>query len=321
MISLKSIKFIGSISNVGESFMSELNLKKILDNPNYRVLMKLEEKLEKRASLSSRKFTAMIIDIETMGLDPKKDGIIEIGILQISCDEMGIIEVMETYNCFQDPLMPIPEKITKLTGITNDDVVGKEIDWQHITLLLKNTDLVICHNSGFDRNFLEHQTPVHVQELFKQMRFGCTMKDIDWEERGYGSYKLDYLNWKLGYFYEAHRALTDCWATLNLLLKEPGAFDELKDNVKKPQMLLCAVGAPIERKDLLKERKYRWSDGNGSSRLPKCWWTIVPNDDIQNEMEFLDETIFCYPGAAANLPRCKITARTKYSFRAEVLGN
>ncbi len=208
-------------------------------------------------------------------------------------------------------------KISKLTGITNDDVAGKEIDWQLVSTLLKECNLVICHNSSFDRNFLEIQTPEHIQELFKRIPFACTLKDIDWDARGYGSAKLDYLNWKLGYFYDSHRALTDCWATLNLLLKEAGAFEELKCNAKKIETLLCAVNAPYDNKDLLKERKYKWSDGTGN--LPKCWWTIVSNDALEDEFTFLDDTIYCRKGASKNLPRVKITAHIRYSFRSEII--
>ena len=298
--------------------MNESALNEILQDPDYMVLKRLPEKLEKRPYSTFRRFSAMIIDLETMGLNPKTDAIIELGLLKFSfTNEEGIIEVLDSYNGLNDPHVTIPEKVTKLTGITNDDVAGKKIDWYLISTLLKDCNLVICHNSKFDRNFLEIQTPEHIQELFKKIPFACTIKDIEWSERGYESSRLDYLNWKLGFFYNAHRALTDCWATFNLLLKETGAFDELKNNVKKIERLLCAVNAPYEKKDLLKERKYKWSDG--TENLPKCWWAFISINDFEDEILFLEETIYCRKGAADNLPRSKskITAHTRYSFRSE----
>ncbi|MBS0286705.1 MAG: DNA polymerase III subunit epsilon [Proteobacteria bacterium] len=298
--------------------MNESALNEVLQHPDYMVLRRLPEKFEKRSYSTFRRFSAIIIDLETMGLDPRSHAIIELGLLKFSfTNEEGIIEVLDTYNSLNDPNMPIPEKITKITGITNEDVAGKKIDWDLISILLKDCNLVVCHNSAFDRNFLEIQTPDHIQELFKKIPFACTIKDIDWFERGFESSKLDYLNWKLGFFYDGHRALTDCWATLNLLLHETGAFDELKKNAKKIEILLCAVYAPYEKKELLKERKYKWSDG--TENLPKCWWVFVSIDDIEDEILFLEETIYCRKGAASNLPRSKtkITAHTRYSFRSE----
>jgi len=300
--------------------MSEAALEQILKDPNYMVLKKLPETLKSRPSSAKEIFSAVIIDLETMGLDAHKNAIIEIGLLKFSFTNAdGIIEVTDTYNSLNDPGEPIPELVTKITGITNEDVKNQKVDWDYIAAQVKTCNLVICHNSGFDRNFLELQTPVEIQTLFKKMPFACTLKDIDWSERGFESSKLDYLNWKLGFFYDGHRALTDCWAAFNLLLQEDGAFDELKNNVKKSETLLCAVSAPFEKKDLLKERKYRWSDGAG--HLPKCWWITVSNDNIAEETSFLEEVVYGKPGAAKKLPQSKITAHTRYSFRAEAINN
>jgi hypothetical protein len=68
------------------------------------------------------------------------------------------------------------------------------------------------------------------------MQFACTLEDINWYARGYDPRKLDYLNFKLGYFYEAHRAGVDCDALLNLLLMVPGVFDELRYNAHKKHL-------------------------------------------------------------------------------------
>ena len=171
------------------------------------------------------------------------------------------------------------------------------------------------HNSRFDRNFLELQTPPSIQSVIQSKPFACTIKDINWKERGFESSKLDYLNWKLGFFYDGHRALTDCWATLNLLLNEEGSFDELKQSVRRKETLLCATSAPFDKKDLLKEQKYRWSDGSQS--LPKCWWTCVPNEALQEEKAWLDETIYESSGRSNSIPQATITAHKRYSLRAE----
>lgn len=119
----------------------------------------------------------------------------------------------------------------------------------------------------------------------------------------------------MGFFYEGHRAIVDCWATFNLLLQEKRAFDELKANVRCKETLLCATNAPFDKKDLLKARNYRWSDG--LARLPKCWWTIIANEAFADEAAWLDEQIYGREHAAASLPVLEISAHKRYSWRAE----
>nr|HAT8713576.1 hypothetical protein [Legionella jordanis] len=63
------------------------------------------------------------------------------------------------------------------------------------------------------RNFLELQTPEPVGKLVEKRPFGCTLQDVDWRNRDYESSKLEYLNFKLGFFYEGHRTIVECWAT------------------------------------------------------------------------------------------------------------
>lgn len=294
------------------------SLQEVMLHPDYQVLKRVPIKLRPKVLSYDASFIATIVDLETMGLDATKDEIIEIGLISFCFSTSdGILSVLETYNELQDPGKPIPLNVQNITGISNEDVRDKSIDWTFVLKTLSGSDLVICHNCRFDRNFLELQTPDDVEEAVKSIPFACTVKDINWKERGFESAKLDYLNWKLGYFYDGHRAINDCWATLNILLQEEGAFDELKKNVRKKETLLCAVHAPFEKKDILKERMYRWSDGTHD--LPKCWWRSVENDFLEEEKNWLDDVVYEGKGASDKIPQRMITARTRYSFRAEVL--
>lgn len=294
----------------------ESALRELTDNPDFRVLKRVAERFEQLDSHDPRLFTAAIVDLETMGMDAGSDAILEIGLLSFAFNNLdGIVAVLDTYNELNDPEKPIPAEITKITGITDEDVKGKAIDWMRVFDILQKSHVIICHNSSFDRNFLELRTPSHIGSLIEGKPFACTIKDIDWRGRGYESSKLDYLNFKLGYFYSGHRAIVDCWATLNLLVQEPGSFDELKANVKRKETLLCAVNAPFDKKDFLKARHYRWSDGAG--RLPKCWWTVIKNEDYADECLWLDSEIYGRDNASASLPMIEISAHKRYSWRAE----
>ncbi len=54
------------------------------------------------------------IDLETTGLNPKKERIIEIGALRVVEGE-----VLETFHTLVNPYRPLPPRIQELTGITD----------------------------------------------------------------------------------------------------------------------------------------------------------------------------------------------------------
>ncbi|MDG1990278.1 MAG: 3'-5' exonuclease, partial [Dehalococcoidia bacterium] len=64
----------------------------------------------------------VVLDLETTGLDPSNDKIIEIGAVKIIGNE-----IVESYSTFINPEMNIPDYIVNLTGITNDDVSGAPV--------------------------------------------------------------------------------------------------------------------------------------------------------------------------------------------------
>lgn len=283
----------------------------------YKVLSRVPETLSSNIQPSGRLFKLAIIDLETTGLDPKTNEIIEIGTLIVSfTNEDGFIALEFADNQLQQPKTAISEEITKITGITNEEVAGKTVDWQLIENELNNVDLIVCHNASFDRNFMELQTPTHFSQMIKSKAFGCTSRGINWSLLGFEGAKLEYLNLKMGYFYDGHRALVDCWATFNLLIQNPPAFEELKNSVRHKEYLICAINAAFDKKDELKARRYRWSDGSGD--LPKSWWTTVLEEDYQEELDYLKDDI--YGGREITLPTGIINARKRYSYRAQQLG-
>ena len=97
--------------------------------------------------------TFVVVDLETTGLDPEKDQIIEIGAIKfIDGEESDQIEELI------DPGMPIPEFITRLTGISDEDVGGKpgidEVFPRLVTFM--EGAAMIGQQVNFDASFLEY---------------------------------------------------------------------------------------------------------------------------------------------------------------------
>lgn len=283
---------------------------------NYRVLKHFSKVYqyplpETKQDYRQKKFTGLFIDTETTGLDYKKDKIIEIALIPFEYSEDGrILAVEEGYNAFQDPGFPLDEQITALTGITNEMLKGQVIDKALLDKIVTSANLIVAHNSGFDRKFVEEQFPI-----FTQKPWGCSYVHVPWSKENIASAKLEYLAYKFGFFYEAHRATMDCLVAIHLLtqlLPSSGdlVFKKLLDNARKKSYRIWAESAPFAVKDILKERGYRWSDGN-NGRF-RSWYIEVDEENKQAELEFLEEIIY---KKKTSLPIDEIDAFNRFSVR------
>lgn len=249
---------------------------------------------------------AAFVDVETTGLNPQIDRVIELGIVlfDYDLDSGKIYRTHEPYSQLQDPGIPIPQKITELTGITDAEVRGQEINLQEVEELISGASLVIAHNAAFDRPFLEK-----LHEIFREKPWACSVEDINWRAEGLSGRKLEYLAMFFKYFYEAHRASDDCLAGLTILsqtLPRSGmsALNVLLQNARKTVYRFEATGAPFEKKDLLRERGYRW---NNTKRV---WVRNVVEELHDSEVDWLIENIFP-SGPPKPVP---VTALDRYSI-------
>lgn len=102
--------------------------------------------------LNEQNFT--IVDVETTGGSPFFSRVIEIGILRI---EHG--EVVDKYQSLLNPQSEIPEFITKMTGITEDDVADAPTfaDIAEDLLPKFENSIFVAHNVNFDYQFLKEE--------------------------------------------------------------------------------------------------------------------------------------------------------------------
>lgn len=98
--------------------------------------------------------TYVAVDLETTGLNPDRDAIIEVGAVRFRDGEP-----VETFATLINPGRPIPYEITQLTGITDADVARQPRFTEIAGQLMRFVGLapIVGHNVSFDLSFLRGQ--------------------------------------------------------------------------------------------------------------------------------------------------------------------
>lgn len=280
-------------------------------HPDYRVLRRLQPRLDWPVTSGAQTLQLLVLDTETTGLDQGRDRIIELAMLRFAWNPAtGLPEgAVRVFDQLEDPGFPIPEEARRITGISDADVAGRHLDEALVAEFLQGVDLVIAHNAGFDRPFAERRLPG-----FAALAWGCSFADLDWKLLEESSAKLESLALSLGLFYDAHRAETDCHALLRVLLEPRSQVDGanglslLVQKAQGPSYRLQATGAPFEAKDALKSRNYRWNAEQ------KVWATTVGGEDaLAQECRWLRDEV--YRSRAASVRVEEMDAQVKYSQR------
>ena len=289
-------------------------------HPDFKVKRRLVPILDFGPGTGGPTQRILILDTETTGLDWRAESIIELAMLAVDVDMQTGLPVgpVEVYEDFEDPGRPIPPEIVKLTGITTQDVKGQKLNEEKIKDMVQRADLIVAHNAGFDRPFVENRL-----EVFEHKAWACSFQGIDWKAQGLGSAKLEFLCSELGWFYDAHRAQVDCHALLRVLStplksdKQEGVVTGLLQLFKASQnarTVVKAFGSPFETKDKLKARGYRW---DAEARV---WYTAVKSAAaLDAEAEWLKAEV--YGGRAARIGLETQDARVQFSSRSGQSGD
>jgi len=158
-------------------------------------------------------------DIETTGLSPYRDKIIEIGAVKVIDNE-----VVKIFQELINPLIKIPADATKVNGITNtmvkdcryiEDVLPDFIDF--------TGDLpLVAHNADFDYSFIKNKWFELTGGMLNKEHY-CTMKQY----RSYykSNYRVPPTSARLDDVYRTlcgepitdhHRALSDAMAVMKI---------------------------------------------------------------------------------------------------------
>jgi len=263
----------------------------LAQSADYRVLRRLVARPTYTPASGQEVRTGILLDCETTGLDCAKDEIIELGMVKFDFAADGrILGVRDSFSAFNEPSVPISVEVTALTGISNEMVAGHKFDDAAITAFAESAVITIAHNSGFDRKFAERYWP-----LFEHKAWGCSMSEIDWRKHGFAGSQLGYLLNGAGYFHQAHRAVDDCHALLEILdfvlpTTRASALALLLETARRPTLRVWAEQTAFQLKDSLKRRGYRWNDG--SDGRPKSWFIDVDETALDDEIAFLRSEIY-----------------------------
>lgn len=164
----------------------------------------------------------IVFDIETTGLSPIQDQIIEIAAARVKNGD-----IVDQFSTFVKPTIPIPSHITSLTGITQEMVANaKSIDDAMIKFKdFVQNDPLVAHNAlGFDMHFLRK-----ADECFANHPVVDTLVLSRALYPGHKKYNLATLAKRLNItLTDAHRAINDVralcgiWQKMLPQLKEAG---------------------------------------------------------------------------------------------------
>jgi DNA polymerase-3 subunit epsilon len=155
-----------------------------------------------------------IVDIETTGGSAKMHAITEIAIITL-CDGKQI----DSYQTLINPEMFIPDRITSITGISNEMVRDAPVFKEVAQEIWKRTSeaVFVAHNVNFDYGFIREQFG-KLGMIWRPKRL-CTVRLSRKLMPGLYSYSLGKIAAQMGRtIADRHRAMGDCAFTADLFM-------------------------------------------------------------------------------------------------------
>ena len=132
---------------------------------DYRVLRRLRPSVLGHKPEGRGLRTGLFVDLETTGLDPHQDEIIEIGMVPFIYRIDGLLlGTLPAFSRLREPSIPVPAFVQDLTGLTPERLAGQTVSPDEVAAFAPDASLVIAHNAAFDRPFLERFCPAFVNK-------------------------------------------------------------------------------------------------------------------------------------------------------------
>lgn len=159
----------------------------------------------------------VVIDLETTGLDPRQDQIIEFGAVRVSGEND-----VEEYEALVRYTGRLPETITSLTGLTDSVLAEQGMEPMSALqgfLAFVGNDQIVGHNLSFDMDFLQMACSQNGLPHMSNRQVDL-LKLARRKVSGVANYRLSTLAEHLGIACEQkHRALADCHIALEVYRK------------------------------------------------------------------------------------------------------
>lgn len=230
--------------------------------------------------------TGCALDVETTGLSPITDKVVELAVQRFAFDEEGrIVRAGRVRSWLEDPGAPLSAEVTRVTGLTDADVAGQRIDDALAAEMIGSVDVVVAHHAAFDRPFVERRLPAVAGAAW-----ACSLEDVPWADHGFEGRALGHLLCQCGWFFEPHRAAADVLALLHLLAHRLDAdrtvLGTMVEAAGRTTAELVASAAFPGSRMKLEERGYRWS------RRAGAYAKVVPVEDAKAEVEWAEVYVY-----------------------------
>ncbi len=178
----------------------------------------------------------VVFDLETTGLSPERDGIVEIGALRVRGGE--VIEDEQFHSLVKPTaeggqVLSIPWRVSRIHGITDRHVAGAPTMDELLPDFLKfvGDSAVVAHNASFDTGFMRTAAK-RAGLLWTPRAELCTMQLSRRAFPGERSHKLDLLAQRLGLEFEEggrHRSMGDVRVTAQAFVRLMNALQVAAD--------------------------------------------------------------------------------------------
>jgi len=196
--------------------------------------------------------TYVCVDLETTGLNPKTDKIIEIGAVKVVEGE-----IVDRFSAFVNPGRKLEERIVELTGIRDEDLADAPAIEEVLPKILEfiGDACLLGHSVLFDFSFLK-KAAVNQKCTFEKEAID-TLKIARKYLAELESRSLDYLCAYYEIPHNAHRALADAEATHILYGKLLETFYSQEEELFRPRKLIYKAKKDSPATNSQKERLYR----------------------------------------------------------------
>ena len=215
-----------------------------------------------------------VIDLEMTGLHPKSDKVIEIGAIKVKNGK-----IIDTYAMMVNPMMVIPQRITELTGITNEELSrGEDMDVAMAGLLkFIDGEELVGQNITFDYSFIKQwainkRIPLEVK-AYDTLKLARQLLPVEQPKNLEALCEYFGINRK-----NAHRALDDAEETRQIFEKLMDlAIEKNDEKLLEPRLLQYKAKRQTPATAHQKERLREYREAHNITD-PINWETLTRNE-------------------------------------------